>query len=359
MGARLYGRLGGWGSYAQVCKGFQWALSEAGVLEGTVAVDEDPDLDEESPPGASAEDAVFTGPPTGLPLMAHNCLHERRYGVLAPNSDRVPPVIMGQYEEYCTELLAPSQWAQEVLSRASKLPVTRVPHGLLPGFAPDYALRRQVADAQRQGQFRVVHLSSSSRERKGTVELIKAWNRLVAERVLDCDCELTLLLSSEASDALQERIFEENLELRHTRVKQRLDEGLGAGPEAMARFLSGFHLVCQPSRAEGFGMVPLEARACGVPVLATCCTGHGEHMPKRDVVHGCLTVNHGPEAPIDDMPGAMAPVIDLESLTEKLKVARKSWRSLHASALSEAQSVRRAWSWTKKLAPFIRRLEEK
>ena len=62
-------------------------------------------------------------------------------------------------------------------------------------------------------------------------------------------------------------------------------KGLDVGD--MASYLGGFDLVCQPSRAEGFGLVPLEARACGVPVAATLCTGHADHMAASEWCWSC------------------------------------------------------------------------
>ena len=46
----------------------------------------------------------------------------------------------------------------------------------------------------------------------------------------------------------------------------------------MRRFYAGLTALVSASMAEGFGLCPLQAMACGRPVLATTYGGHGEYL---------------------------------------------------------------------------------
>ena len=89
-------------------------------------------------------------------------------------------------------------------------------------------------------------------------------------------------------------------------------------------------------------MTPLEARACGVPVVATECTGHSQgHVRGR----GVIVVPHGDLSPIDDGPGAVAPSVSSEDILKALHAAYDQWAGLAWAAQAGAEKVRKDWSW--------------
>jgi len=120
--------------------------------------------------------------------------------------------------------------------------------------------------------------------------------------------------------------------------------------EEFAAGLRSAHLICQPSSAEGFGLVPLEARACGVPVAATRCTGHAEHMGDCGEMDGVVAINCGPIGPSDDYPGARAPTVDADAIADALEAAYGQWRELAVAAQVRAPQVRSRWAWETVLA---------
>jgi glycosyltransferase involved in cell wall biosynthesis len=206
--------------------------------------------------------------------------------------------------------------------------------------------------------FSVLHTSTSDRERKGTVALLKAWGELLFARRLPRDSMLTLLLDRPAAAVLYDQLEDAGYELpSRVRIMSRLGNESGAEPRVMANWYGGQHVICQPSRGEGFGMVPLEARASGVPIVATSCTGHSEHISETSVGEGIIVVKTGELAPMDDVPGAMAPALAPNDVADALEQAYACWGALHEGAMSNADRVREQWSWERKLAPLVRRLE--
>jgi glycosyltransferase involved in cell wall biosynthesis len=353
---RLYGRVVGHGSHARVTAGFRHALTEADVLAGLFALDEDSgDLDAPEPPGALAPVAVFTGPLHQSGRMRVNTRHERRCTMVAPNSDKLPAGLAKRVAAASTDILAPSDWAAAVLRKHFTLPVTTVPHGVLPAFSPHPALRELARKSYQSGRFEVLHFSTSERERKGTRVLVEAWERLVADKILPAGAQLTLVLDYPALASFQLWIADE----RDGRMPPQLAT-LGRpdlGAASMADLLIGqAHVVCQPSRGEAFGMVPLEALACGVPIIATTCTGHGQYLVP--LPPGAVGVEGGADEPIDDLPGALAPAVRPDAVAVALHLVYEQWAELDAAAAAGAADIGRQWSWERQLAEFIEELKK-
>ena len=360
MGARLYTLLDCWNSYAQVGKGMLRAFEAHGVSDGVFPLDRTPDFDEPPYPGASAMHGVFYGPPPLLPVLS-NSNHQRRWGMLAPNSDRVPPDILRMFEHSCTDLLVPSQWAWTVMAGRTKLPVAVAPHGVAPEFQAIPRLATEQRNEYANGKFRVVHLTTSDRQRKGTLELVRAWRmaQTRAPRGLPAEASLCLVMDAQARVVLGEQMLDAGELLPESvHIEHRLGCGRGVAPELMAVLYQQHHLVCQPSRGEGFGCVPVEARACGVPVLATACTGHAEHLLTATAADGVVLVPTGSPAAIDDFPGALAPSLAVEDVYEALCFAYRNWLDLSAAAERSAAAFRERWQWERKLEPLCRLLQE-
>jgi len=349
---RLYGRGVGHGSHAQVTAGFRAALQEAGLLAGFVAFDCDPPPDAPQPGGPLAPRAVFTGPLGFLPAMRRGTRHAERYAMLAPNSSFVPGNLMMALEQICTEILVPSKWAQDVVEENTSVSVRVVPHGVDAGFTENQELRATARAAYRLSEFEVLHLSSTAYDRKGTLALLTAWGMLTSKGELPQESRLRLVLEIEAMSRTMAWMAENAgaLALQNVYVTARMD----APPARLADTYSSHHVVCQPSRGEGFGMVPLEALACGVPIVATACTGHTEWF--QPGLAGAVRVEHGLNAPIDDGPGALAPTVEPDAIAAGLKEAYARWEQLDSAAAAAAAAARAQWAWSRQLAPFMKEL---
>jgi glycosyltransferase involved in cell wall biosynthesis len=352
MTVRLYGRVTNWGSHAQVTEGCRIALEHHGVLAGLFPVDLA--VDEDRVPGREARVALLTGPLTTLGQLSPT--HTLRAAVVAPNSSRIPPALAKSLSQNLHLVLAPSAWAAGVLRGELTGPtVITVPHGVHPDMRVSESRRDAVLKSYWQGHFDVVHFSTTDRGRKGTLELVRAW-----PTVAPPGARLVLVLDENAQARLLDDCTELGIRLNGPAIKilHRLElptgARVGAPPAAMACFLAAFHCVIQPSRGEGFGLVPLEARACGVPVIATTeATGHLEHLYGTGVADGVVPVAVGPDAPIDDVPGATAPSLTPAAIGEAIQQAHRQYKELHENAIAMAERVREQWAWPAVIRPFL------
>lgn len=353
--ARLYGNVLDYGSLAVVTAGFRDVLTARGLLAGVHGLDV-PDNEETA--GAAAQAGIYTGPMSHVRELFLRGMHRRRYLMIAPNSTQLPidltRVLKRYGKQYPLEFLAPSEWASGVVREHLGSCMT-VRHGVHEAYRVDEEAAEFLRAEYAASRVRVIHFSTSDRQRKGTLELIQAWLILTA-RCPAIDLKLLCVMDYLAEQRLREELLDREITLPesvHIRPRAEL------GPHGMARTLSRSHLVCQPSRGEGFGLVPLEALACGVPVVATACTGHSEYLyvPGR---RGAMVIpTAGPLAPIDDLPGAMAPRLAPPDIAKMLEIAIANWQGVQAEALAQAPQIQKEWSWEASLAPFVEHLMTK
>jgi glycosyltransferase involved in cell wall biosynthesis len=333
---RLYGRFWGQHSHAQVASGFCEAFFGAHRYDleywGNA-------LDESTSPetGADAEYGIFLGPLNLLPVMKARGEHRKTFVMVAPNSTEIGKPIVDLLVEYAEHVLVPSGWARQVMLRlleGTGIGVSVVPHGV-----SHHYLDGELPPMRRLPWFSVLHLSSSVLPRKGTFDLVRAWKL--------ADLPGQLFLSIPAPQIYDTVEMLEDLHLlaaKNVQVTQRLD----MTPQELARLYSQMHYICQPSRGEGFGLVPLEARCCGTPVIATTCTGHSQHMHGP----GIVPVPTGDLEPIQDVQGSLAPSLSVDDLAASLVRAYEQRVQKSEEAREHASVLRATWSWSKQLEEF-------
>jgi len=327
---RLYGDFHGVHSLAQVAQGFASVFPDSFCYDLKACTNE---LDEDfhHVGGADSEDAIFLGKIGDLPKAKYRGKHSHWYVMIAPNSDQIGKGTEKILNEHADTILVPSLWAKHQIDRLlPHKPTMVVPHGISSVYRPP-------EEKHAENRFTVLHLSSSIRQRKGTEELIEAW------KLADLpDSQLRISVPSEAMFSLMDLI--EDSGAKGISLKRRLD----FSPAMMVRAYWASDFVCQPSRGEGFGLVPVEARACGVPVIATDCTGHSQHMEGP----GTVVIPTGALEPIDDFSDSMAPSLKTEDIAECLVDAYKRRMSLSNEAKDNAAKFRKEWSWENQLEEF-------
>lgn len=346
MRTRVYGVIGANHSFHRVSRGVRMGFEALGEFADFVALDAESAGN--SAKGATAPRAIMAGPPNRVAAMTSHGQHEQRYVIIAPNSSWLPRKLMDFVSTHATAV-APSSWGASVLEKYTGVYTPPYHHGVGPGFAPMGIGRERVKQAYSNGSFAVLHLSSTERARKGTRQLIAAWKRAVRRNVLGDEPLLHIVVNAPQGH-YSEIGGDPTIAVMY---------GARNLPEAeMSRFYQAYHALCQPSLGEGFGLVPLEARASGVPVIATACTGHADHI--RVGEPGVVIVEHGPEALIDDDPdgtSSYAPSVGVGEIEVALERCYASWCEIENEALRAANEVRRRWSWASVTADWLKELE--
>jgi glycosyltransferase involved in cell wall biosynthesis len=345
---RIYGPVGENDSLSRVAAGMADGLRACGkdvsFFDLRSVLDDDDGLTE----GFDADIGIYTGPLSYLSVMARRGQHKQRLVAIFPNSSWLPPEIMADAARTCTGILAATAWGAGVIREHSLgLPVMKWRLGVDEAFAP--APGELVTYPDGRPIWNVLHLSSTRLGRKGTGMLIGAWALAQANLWIPRSAELSLVLSGD--EAMAKRIIEQESNHFGVEANVKLLPRLNLAPSEMAAFYRLYDLLAQPSRAEGFGLCPLEARACGVPVAATACTGHSEHMWKG--LPGVVTIEHGDEGEIDDGPGALAPNVALSDIASALWCAYDHREELEYWARAASERVRTQWSWKEAASRFL------
>lgn len=350
---RLYGIGIGQGSLARVTQGMQEGLAALGQLAGFVPCDAYNEDDIYS--GHAAETAVLVGG-NMLPFAKSIGWHKRIWILVPPNSTWVPHEPLRRMHEHGAGVISPSEWGELVLrENAAKagvpdLKVSLWHHGVTGAFAPRESDFRDAVAAYQRGRFDVLHMASEANQRKGTRELMRAWVAAVDAGQLGPSPTLRLVVDG-PKGTFDRVLFETGASRGARDTVVWTDARPNFSPEHAAAFYRAHHVVCQPSRGEGWGLVPFEARACGVPVVATDCTGHGSHVlwgavgaaPTR--APGVVVVPSGPYAPIDDGPDGQAPSLEVADVHAALVSSYARWLQLAQEAIENAPAFARAWSW--------------
>jgi glycosyltransferase involved in cell wall biosynthesis len=341
---QLYGHLHDYGSFSNVTRAFTRELRRKRADAIVYPVGERSLLHTGSSIPVGLNTAARVGVYIGYPEGSHGWLtgHAERVLVTVCESSRIPD----SWVDACnaaTLVVVPSSWCQAAfVGSGVRPPVRIVPHGIW--HLPEDMLGRP---AELPSGLSFLHVSGALTfaARKGTAPLLRAFRAFVDEHL-----DARLLLKMPDSGGLRRAIAEVDLDA-HVDVLP----GPTLSPLEMAQLLRHVDAVVQPSRAEGFGLVPLEARQVGTPVVVTHCTGHLEHAHVNDV-----RVAHGELAPIETQanPVGEAPTVSVAAVKAALdECASSLYTRRRLSLENSAQHLHDGYLWERVLAPLISELK--
>lgn len=311
-------------------------------------------------PGSDAPVAITLGDPQRALKPHVKGMHQRFWLLVAPNSCGMDPKLVeqlggntyslgsGEIRPIVDGFLAPSLFAKDVLQREfPEHPVVLWRHGVLPIFRVNTNERESVREDFDQNQFRLLHITSTSKGRKGTLELLRAWKRFLST-FKTVKARLDVLVNpTHISDML-------DLVRKEKAAGVLVVSGQNFEARRYVEGLSKYHAVVQPSRAEGFGLVPLEARACGIPVAMTGCTGHADHIKGPGVVE----VASGEVESSDDFSQATSPGVGDREVYSALVELYENWRILDVRSAEHAPTIQEEWSWENQATRALKEIEK-
>lgn len=338
MQVQLYGFFSDYLSFARVSRAIAFALRRQVMLNvheiGTV---EPRYVD--CPFSIACDSQAPIGIAVTYPPAAPGWLmgHETKILVTVCESDRIPPR-WAQCANLMTLVVVPSEWCKKAFERSGvRVPILVVPHGVSGHTGQPW-------DLPNDKLIRLLHVSGalSFPQRKGTPQLLLAFRRIVKQYQQE---DVRLYLKIPKTESMQEAVQKLELDSYVHFLPDRPSD-----PVQMAALLSKIDAVIQPSRGEGFGLIPLEARCVGTPAILTNATGHAQHFASECDVE----VATGPSTPLKTQGNeeGSCPTVSVEAIEaalEQFLVEPAQWQK---KTLQWASKHRHEWHWDVVLKPL-------
>jgi glycosyltransferase involved in cell wall biosynthesis len=238
-----------------------------------------------------------------------------KIGYTAWESTELQPM-WEEYISHLDEMWVPNQFCKDVFSKFTDKEIYVFPHGIDDTWAP---VERKVDD-----KIKFLHMGHPA-YRKNLPEVINTFLELYAGRK---DVELTV----KAYSACEFEINEPNINVVVDTVTY----------SELASFVGQHHALLYPSWGEGFGLMPLQALATGMPVVMTdgWCD-YKRHCPEL-IINSELVYN--PWQLIH--PGKMFRP-DLNHFATLMQHTEKNIESILEVQSKRALDVHKEWKWEK------------
>lgn len=227
-------------------------------------------------------------------------------------------------------LWSPTSWSLDVLSGKSgnKKNNAVIPHGIEPCWRP--------MERTKNGPFTFIHVGSPA-TRKGDNFVLEAWHRRFANRR---DVQLIF----KGTDYPRGRIYDDegsivasSVSMNNVRVERRV-----FSRAEMMDLYSQAHCMVYPSRGEGFGLIPFEAMATGMP---TILPGDGG---TKDFAHlsSLVLKNHKwVKSSADKEHPGLWMEHDVDELIDLMEIAIDDYDNISHKSLMAAEQIHTLYSW--------------
>lgn len=341
---QFYGQVGNYLSIANVARAYAKELRHNNLPFALWATDpgNKPFSPLDAPYATGLDPDAPLGITVGYPEQGLMWLkdHKKKILVTVCESSRIPR----DWVQICNALdliIVPSKFChQAFLESGVKKPILVARHGI-DGIYTSWTRGQPISN---EFKYNLVHISGSVtfHRRKSTAPLLRAFDEISAKY------NACLHLRVNETQGLREFISR----LKHPDRIRIHNAGNGLTPRDMAWFLLQSDAVIQPSRGEGFGICPLEARCLGVPNVLTNCTGHLEHfVPSCDV-----QVPHGPPEVLETIGNSLGscPTVTEEGIKGGLVQLLENLNSYKQKTQAWAKEHAHEWLWSTTLKPAMK-----
>lgn len=350
MSVQMYGSFKGYDSFSTVSRQIAWALRRRHIHGSVYAIKTANPVYTDVPWNVNLYSRAPVGIYVGYPAESSGWLagHKHRILVTVCETDRLPPEWVHE-ANMATLVVVPSEWCAGVYRTAGvKVPVMVVPHGVSHVLTDSLTAPTPTPTApiQSAASPRLLHVSGalSFPARKGTSQLLLAFAELIEEGYR---ASLELKLPAAPIGVLK-AVGDLNRRLKIPRIG--LVQHKELHPALMPDFYRQYDAVIQPSRGEGFGMVPLEARAVGVPAVLTKATGHLQHFQAGVDI----PIEVGNIRPLETQGNNFggAPSVKISAVKNALRTLLDDLPMWKRKARNWATTQGEKWTWETVLRPF-------
>lgn len=344
MSIQMYGQWSSYGSFANVSRAISRMIRQRRLDGQVYGIGEmNPTyIDTYLPVGmdSSAGIGLCVSYPEAAPSWLNG--HDQKILVTVCETDKIP----GSWVAACNQMslvIVPSKWCRDAFMRSGvTAPVHVVNHGV------DHVMSAVALEYNTEPNPIFLHVSGSLSfaGRKGTIPLLRAFKEFVKDFPL-----ARLILKVPPTAGYQKA-------LRMLEIEDSVSIVGELNPSGMTAMLTSVDAVVQPSRAEGFGLCPLEARCLGTPVIATNTTGHAEYFdPDIDTL-----IESGPESRLETQanPVGAAPTVTSTAVYIALKDFMRNRKEKEYRAFAWAAGHGNLkWKWENVLIPLARELKSR
>jgi glycosyltransferase involved in cell wall biosynthesis len=245
------------------------------------------------------------------------------------------PAIWYEKLRVVDEIWVPCEWNRGIFQSLTDRPVSVVPFGV---DAKAFKFKRR----ERGAKLRFLHFATVGSEyRKGADLAVAAFKAAFQDRD-----DVELVLRSTKPSMLQRD--DPRVSILHGLVTT----------EKLADFYRNFDALIYPSRGEGFGLIPLEAMATGMPAIHSGLTGMAEYADLGLLVDARPTtsmVGVGDVGRFQKVGTWYEPLVD--SIVDRLREIDTNYDAVMDKAESDAASIAAHWTWDRAARVFQARLE--